>query len=124
MSHVHEIKLAELSDDRALTQAVLQIAQMLGLFQAELARVLGVQCGDIGAFAAARATLQAGTPAWEQARRFVILYEHLFRYFAGDAVAMYHWLRVRQVNLADIPLLLMVDAGRLDLVLSWFDSEV
>lgn len=119
---MHEIKLADLGDDKALTQAVLQIAQMLGLYQAELARVLGLQCGDIGAFATARAQLSSGTSSWQQARRFVCLYEHLFGYFAGDAVAMYHWLRARQANLADTPLLLMVDAGRLDDVLSWFDS--
>lgn len=122
MIHVHEIQLAELSDDKALTRAVLQITQLLGLYQAELARVLGLQCGDIGDFAAARASLQAGTLAWAQARRFVALYECLFRYCAGDAVAMHHWLRARQANLPDTPLLMMVDAGRLDTVLAWFDS--
>jgi hypothetical protein len=54
---VHEIKLQDLHDENSLTQAVLPICQMLGMYQAKLARVLGLQCGDIGDFAAAKSTL-------------------------------------------------------------------
>lgn len=119
---MHEITLKDIADDKALTQAVLQITQMLGMYQAELARVLGLQCGDIGAFASAQKVLAAGSPGWEKARRFVTLYQLLHRHFAGDSVAIYHWLRTTHTQLAGVPMLLMVDEGRLDDVLDWFET--
>jgi hypothetical protein len=118
---VHEIKLNALQDARQLTQAVLQITQMLGMYQAELARVLGLQCSDIGAMAAANRVLSPAMPEWQRAQQFVSLYERLYQHFAGDAVAMYHWLRAKQAPLAASPLLLMVDEGRLDEVVAWFE---
>ena len=96
---------------------------MLGMYQAELARVLGLQCGDIGDFAVAKRTLQSASPEWEKARSFVSLYEQLYQYFAGDAVAMYHWLRAKQTELAGVPLLLMVDEGRLDELVDWLKNR-
>jgi len=48
-------------DPRALTQVVLQITTMLGLFQAELARVLQVNCVDIGQQSSGRQILEPGT---------------------------------------------------------------
>jgi hypothetical protein len=121
---LHEIKLQELADNKTLTQATLQIAQMLGMYQAELARVLGLQCGDIGDFAAAKKQLRSGSAEWGRARQFVTLYERLYQYFAGDAVAIYHWLRVTHAQLAAVPLLMMVDEGRLDELVTWFDTAV
>ena len=97
---------------------------MLGLYQAELARVLGLQCRDIGDFASAKATLPGGSSAWDKARLFVRLYERLYLFCAGDAVAMYHWIRARQPRLTDTPLLLMVDEGRLAELVDWFDTAV
>jgi hypothetical protein len=119
---LHEIKLNELADDKALTQAVVQITQMLGMYQAELARVLGLQCADIGDFASGKKRLQTGSTEWAKARQFVTLYERLYQHFGGDAVAMYHWLRTTHPQLAASPLLLMVDEGRLDAVVAWFDT--
>jgi hypothetical protein len=119
---VHEIKLNDLKDARQLTQAVLQITQMLGMYQAELARILGLQCSDIGALASASQVLTEGSLEWGKARQFVALYERLYRFFAGDAVAIFHWLRASHTALDDTPLILLVDEDRLDEVLAWFDS--
>lgn len=119
---MHEIKLKALKDARQLTQAVLQISQMLGMYQAELARVLGLQCGDIGAMASANGILAVGSSEWGKARRFVIFYEQLYRFCAGDAVTMYHWLRKPHPGLGGTPLLLLVDEHRLDDLIDWFDS--
>ncbi|MBI1424168.1 MAG: hypothetical protein GC149_11920 [Gammaproteobacteria bacterium] len=119
---MHEIKLDDLKDARLLTQAVLQITQMLGMYQAELARILGLQCNDIGEMASARQVLSPDSPAWRRARQFVVLYERLYRHFAGDGVAIYHWLRTEQAQLAASPFLAMVDAGRLDDVVGCFES--
>lgn len=121
---MHLIQLSKLNDERQLTQAVLQITQMLGMYQAELARVLGLQCSDIGAFASATNVLTAGSSEWNRARQFVTLYEHLYQHYSGDAVAIYHWLRATHTDLAGVPLLLMVDEGRLADVLDWFEKLI
>lgn len=120
---MHAIELNDLNDNKALTQAILQITQMLGMYQAELARVLGVQCSDIGALASAKRVLDSGTPEWQKARQFVVLYAYMHRHFAGDAVAMYHWLHAPHAQLTGTPLLLMVDEGRLADVLAWFETQ-
>lgn len=119
---MHEIKLNELKDDAALTQAVVQITQLLGMYQAEAARVLGLQCEDIGAFATAKRLLQAGSPEWEKARQFVMMYERLYALFAGDSIAIYHWLRAQHAELGSTPLLLIVDEGKLTEVIGWLES--
>jgi hypothetical protein len=41
--------------------------QFLNLYHAELARILGLQCGNIGALAGGGWELRAGSPAWIQA---------------------------------------------------------
>ena len=75
-------------EPRRLTQAVLQITELLGLYQAELARVLGIKCGDIGQLSSGRQNLQPNTDAWRRATRFVRFYRLLYRYRSGDGVAM------------------------------------
>ncbi|MGD2112489.1 MAG: hypothetical protein PVI50_03820 [Gammaproteobacteria bacterium] len=93
------------ADPRRLTQSVLQVTDLLGIYQAELTRVLGIHCGDVGQLASGRRCLEAGTPARRQARLFVRLYQALYARHRGDGAAMCRWLRV--------PHLLIVDDGRL-----------
>lgn len=100
-------------DPRRLTQCVLQITALLDMYQAELARVLGVHCGDIGQLAGGQQCLQPATQAWTRARLFVRFYQLLYRHMDGDGVAMRHWLRVEQQQLAGMPHRLIVDDARL-----------
>ena len=109
-------------DPRSLSQAVLQIIDMLGLYQAELARVLHLKCADIGELAAARWCLEPGSEAWEQALLFVRFYRALFANMEGDGVAMRHWLRVEQSSLGGVPHLLIVDADRLQEVVTYLEA--
>jgi hypothetical protein len=107
-------QLAEIIvEPRQLTQAVLQIVDMLGLYQAELARILQLKCGDIGRLSTAQNCLAPASPAWEQAQLLVRCYRALYVYLDGDGVAMRHWLRVPQAALGGVPHLLIVDEGRL-----------
>ena len=119
MSAVHAIRLSELHDDKALTLAVLQIGQLLGMYQAELARVLGLQCQDIGELAGGKRLLSADSGAARQGRLFVSLYEQLYQYCHAEPVAIYHWLRARHPHLGGVPLLLMVDEARLAELVEW-----
>lgn len=101
------------NDPRRLTQAITQITTFLDLYHAELARILGVKCDNIGQLTSGRRCLEPGTMAWQQACLFVRLYQALFARAAGDGVAMRHWLRVSSRGLGGIPHLLIVDEGRL-----------
>lgn len=107
---------------RRLTQSVLQIAEMLGMYRAELARVLQGYCNDITRLANAEVDIEADTPAWEQALLFVRFYQALFKKMAGDAVAMCHWLRVDNKGLGGIPLLMIVDDGEIEKVIAYLEN--
>ena len=82
---------------------------MLGMLQAELARVLHVNCGDIGQLSSGRRLIEAGGLSWTQARLFVRFYQGLYARMNGDGVAMRHWLRVENATLAGVPHLLFVE---------------
>ena len=112
-----------IEDPRRLTQAVLQIVQMLDLYQAELARILHMKCGDIGELAAARRCLAPGTAAWAQAQLLVRCYRALYEHLDGDGVAMRHWLRVPQPGLDGVPHLLIVDDDHLRAVVEYLESR-
>lgn len=109
-------------EPRKLTQAALQVTALLGLYQAELARILGIKCGDIGQLASARVCLQPGTHSWRRAIKWVRCYQLLYRRMRGDGVAMRHWLRIEDRTLGGIPHRLLIDEDRLDDVLACLEA--
>ncbi len=112
-----------LSNPRRLSQSVLQISDMLAMYRAELARVLRLQCRDIGELANGRWLLEPDTAAWVQARHLVDFYQLLYDRLEGDGVAMRHWLRREHPAFQRPPLLMMVDDGRLTELLSYLRSH-
>lgn len=120
MSDVFQIT-APVSDPRKLTQSVLQITAMLDMYQAELARVLKVHCGDIGMLASGKRYLEPGTEAWKQAQLFVRFYQALYRSKGGDGVGMRHWLRIENKDLGGVPHLIIVDDGELLRVVEYLE---
>jgi len=116
---MHRIKLSEVNHNASLlTQSVLQASQMLGLYHAELARVLRLQCADIGDLANAKSVLTINTVAWIQAEKFIMLFEGLYVKFQGNEALMCNWLRKQNSLLQGVPLYLIVDDGRIDECLS------
>lgn len=113
-----------ITSPQALTKKVFFISHQLGLYQAELARVLHVHCADIGRLGSGRAWLEAGTLAWRQACLLVDFYQHLFEKLQGDEVSMYHWLRAENPLLAGVPLLLIIDDDRLGELVSRLETDV
>ena len=83
-----------------------QATEMLGLYQAELARILGMQCSDIGRLSGGKQLPGEATEFWKQAVLFVRLHELLYDKFNGDEVAVYHWLRAENPALQGVPLYL------------------
>ncbi len=108
-------------DARSLSRSVLQIIALLDLYQAELARLLHLRCGDIGELASGQSCLEPGTVAWEQALLLVRFYRALYASTNGDGVAMRHWLRVEHKDLGGVPHLLMVDDDRLSAVVAYLE---
>ena len=119
---VYQISEA-VDDPRTLTQLVLQITSMLGMLQAELARVLRVNCGDIGQLSSGRRVIEAETLSWTQAKLFVRFYQGLYTRMNGDGVAMRHWLRIENKTLKGVPHLLIVDEGRLAELVSHVERD-
>lgn len=102
--------------ERKLSQSVIQVIEQLGMYNAELARILGKQCGDIGELTSSQRCLEQDTEAWQQAMLFIKTYNLLFDYFEGDGVAMYHWMRASNKHLSGTPHFLIVDEGKLQVI--------
>ncbi len=112
---MHQIKLSDVkSSEKLLTQAVLQITQMLGVYHAELARILYLRCVDIAELSNANKVLEKKSEAWLQAEKFVALFECLYDFANGNEVLMNNWLRKNNEKLQAIPLYVMVDEKRID----------
>ena len=115
---MHLIKLSDVNgSEKSLTQAVLQVTQMLGVYHAELARILHLQCSDIGDLSNAEKFISINSVSWVQAEKYIKLYESLYGLFDGDEPLMNNWLRKKNKTLNAVPLYLMVDELRIDDVL-------
>ena len=110
-------------DPRKLSQAVIQIVDFLDMYQAELARVLNVQCSDIGELSSGKRCLQPETTEWKQALLFVRLYQILFERFDGDEPLIIHWLRADNKQLNKSPHLLIVDDNKLEEVVKFAETQ-
>jgi len=106
-----------------LTQSVVQITDLLGLYRAETASILKLNCTDIGDFFSGRRTLPPSTQVWELAGRFVKFYNQLYRRFSGDGIAMCHWLRAHNEQIGKSPLLAMVDDQQLEKVITLLETQ-
>ena len=114
---MHCIRLNDVHGAVDLSRSVLQVAELLGLYRAELARVLGVRCGEIAKLGRGEWLLQRDTQPWKRGQMLVRLFETLFALHGGNESAMHRWLRVPQDSLEGVPLLLMVDHQAIDEVL-------
>ncbi len=116
---MHALTDEVFSSAAKLTPAVLQVAEMLGMYRAELARVLHLLCEDIGDLADINTLLEPNSLAWQQAVLFIQFYQTLYDYLQGDEVAIYHWLRAENRKLKGVPLMLIVDEDKLHEVLDF-----
>lgn len=110
---MHKISLTNLNNKK-LTQSVLQVSEMLALYNAELARILNLHCGDIGNFASGKKFIQKNSQAWRQAELFLKFHNMLYDFFQDDSVKMRHWLRVNDDMLEDTLFILIVDNNKLE----------
>jgi hypothetical protein len=102
--------------ERKITQSVIQVTELLSMYHAELARILNLQCADIGQLCTGQRCIEQDSHAWDQAVLFIETYHLLFDCFKGNGVAMYHWMRADNKHLDGTPHILIVDEGELKLV--------
>jgi hypothetical protein len=108
--------------ERRITQSVIQVTELLGMYQAELARILGGQCADIGRLVSGQQLILRNTEAWNRAKVFIEIYHALYNRFQGDSTAMYHWMRAYNHKLGGTPHFLVVDDLKFDEVLYCLNS--
>ena len=96
----------------------MQITQMLSIYHAELARILHLQCADVGALSNAENILVLNSVPWGEAEKYIQVFECLYEFHNGDEALMNNWLRKKNKKLDGVPLYLMVDELRIDEVLS------
>ena len=102
--------------ERKISQSAIQVIELLGMYHAELARILCQQCADIGQLSAGTSCIQKNTEAWHRAVLFIDTYHLLYDLFNADSVAMYHWMRAHNKELDGTPHFLIVDENKLQLV--------
>ena len=122
---VHLISPGEVNqNEKKLTQAVVQITQLLGMYHAETARILRINCSDVAELFEAKSCLKKNTLHWLQAEKLVEFYYRLYKQCDGDETCMVHWLRKQNKKINAIPLYAMVDELRIDDVLNRaFDAD-
>lgn len=98
----------------SLMASVNHAADSLGLYRAELARILGLMCQDVSNPGQLESLLNSQSQYQLRAEQFVRFYDSLDRQFSGDSVAMTNWFRRDNVSLGTTPFLALVDQGRLD----------
>jgi hypothetical protein len=97
-----------------LIASVNHATDSLGLYRAELARILCLKCGDVSDSVHLEALLGGNIEIQKKAERFVVFHELLENNFQGDTVAMLNWFRRDNTSLGTSPFLAMVDEGRLE----------
>ena len=98
----------------SLIASVYHASDSLGLYRAELARILGLMCDDVSSPARLESLLKSGADCRLRAEHFLLFYDSLGHQHAGNAVAMQNWFRRHSRVLGTTPLLALVDENRLE----------
>lgn len=85
----HKLFLEHL-DNKIISQFLSQAAEMLVLYKAGRARILCLNCADIGTLALGKEYIEENSLSWQQAELFIHFHNNLYYYFQGDGVMMRH----------------------------------
>jgi len=111
------------NDPHKLARSLLQVMDMLQLYRAEVARILGLRCADVAALGRPGASLSRHTPAWREACLLLRCYQALYLQCRGDSAAMYHWLHRELPEFGATPHRLMVDEHALFKVVAHLEQD-
>lgn len=103
---------------QSLNAAAMQCAQRLGLYQAEMASILGVTCVEVGQMNRHQFMFAKGTKIEANAIAMIQMFNALFVFCKGSEVMMFNWIRRQQPPWPHTPLIEMVDYSGVDNVLN------
>jgi len=108
-----------LGSSSKLTAAVIQGAQLLNLYNAEIASILGLKCADIVEILNSERMIDPETSQGTKALAFIVLFNLLDEYHHSNQELMSNWLRRKQDGLLDTPLSIIVDQDDLELIVNY-----
>lgn len=110
------------SADAVLTQAVLRAADLLGLSNAELGRVLGISESSVSRLVGRTRLIDPDSKEGELALLLVRVYRSLDALVGGDVAQRHAWLRSRNRSLNGRPADLLTTATGLVNTVAYLDS--
>ncbi len=72
------------ASERKISQSVIQVTEMLGMYHAELARILGKQCGDIGKLSSGKYCIPKDSETSKRAVLFMEMYHRIILCVDGE----------------------------------------
>jgi len=115
-------KSAKADPSPVLTKAVLRAADIMGLNQATLAKVLGVSAASVSRMRAGDYRLNPNSKEWELATLLVRLFRGLDAIMAGDEAALRSWLDSPNAALRDKPRALLTQVAGLTRTVDYVDG--
>lgn len=106
-----------------LTKAVLKAADILGLNQMALARVLGVSASTVTRMRASQYQLEKNSKGWELATLLVRLYRGLDVIMASDETALRAWMQGPNTDLHAAPAALIANITGLVQTVAYVDAH-
>ncbi len=107
---------------KTLSRATLRAAQLLGLTQAELARILGLSRATVSRMAAGGYPLAEGQKSWELAALFVRLFRSLDALVGSKDDQAQAWLNSENTALGATPRQMICKAEGLVSVVHYLDA--
>jgi hypothetical protein len=101
------------TDDLSLIASINHATDTLGLYRAELARILELNCADVSDSHKLELLIKSSLAVRSRAELFVRLFYLLETVFPDDMALIINWLHKDNNELGTTPLLAMVDQGRL-----------
>ena len=101
------------TSDRSLIASINHATDTLGLYRAELARILELNCADVSDSQHLDLLIKSNMAVRSRAELFVRFFQLLETLFRNDTISMINWFRKDNNEFGTTPLLAMVDHGRL-----------
>lgn len=106
------------SNSLSLIASLYHATDILGLYRADLARILGLMCENVSTPNYLERLLSENAAYLQKAKRFVYFFELLDSRFPASEENMIHWFRKDNTALGTSPFLAMVDDNRLEDVIA------
>jgi len=110
--------------DLCLIASINHATDILGLYRAELARILGLNCPDVSDSKNLELLFESNSTVRSQAELFAHFFQLLEALFQNDTVSMINWFRKDNIDLGTTPFLTIVDHGCLSDVVDRLEQTI